>query len=172
MNVNVSDLIINQFSKNLLALRGILEKARTHADNHKFNPDLFLDTKLAPDMFNFTRQVQITTDIAKGAAARLGGKTAPIFEDKEKSLEDLISRVNMTLNFLENFKPEDFAEFREKKISFPWKPGASLEGIDFLTSHAIPNFYFHMSMTYALLRSFGVNIGKGDFLGAQNWKNA
>ncbi|MBL7664407.1 MAG: DUF1993 domain-containing protein [Bacteriovoracaceae bacterium] len=172
MNITVNEIISEQFTMNLLALKNIMEKAKAHATERKFNPDLFLDMKLAPDMFTFARQVQIATDNAKGAAARLSGKTAPVFEDKEKTMDELIERVGKTLNFLEGFSEKDFADAENKKITFPWYPGKFIGGRDYLISHAIPNVYFHLTTAYALLRMGGVKIGKVDFLGNQNWQQA
>jgi hypothetical protein len=170
MQIAVQTLISNQFSTNLRALKGILKKAETHAKERNFDPNLFLELRVAPDMFPFVRQIQMTTDTAKGAVARLTGKTAPVFADNEKSWEELYTRIDNTINFITSCKPEDFQGYETRSISFPWRPGLALNGHDYLTSHAIPNFYFHATTAYALLRSAGVALGKNDFLGEQNWK--
>lgn len=167
----VSDFVVNQFSNNLQALRGILLKAQQHAGERKFDENLFLQLRLAPDMFPFVKQIQIACDVSKGAVARLSGKTAPAFADDEKTLVELIARIDKTLGFIREFKSEDFKDYAAKKISFPWYPGKELSGDDYLVSYAIPNFYFHITTAYAMLRQGGVNLGKGDFLGQINWKN-
>ena len=169
MQHDVSDIVSTQFTRTLEALRTILTKAQDHAKERKFDENLYLDMKLAPDMLNFTRQIQIACDTAKFACARLSGKTGPVFDDKEKTMAELIARVSNTLEYVNGFKKEDFANYKTVSVSFPWKPGVSMNGADYLASHAIPNLYFHTSMAYALLRQSGVLIGKGDFLGKQNW---
>jgi hypothetical protein len=169
MQHSVYDLISNQFSRSLVAMKGVLNKASEHAKARKFDENHFLTLKLAPDMFDFKRQVQIATDNAKGAVARLTGKTAPVFDDTEKTLQELVQRIDKTIEFLSSAKPEDFKDYASKKASFPWRPGVYLTGEDYLVSHAIPNFYFHSATAYNLLRAAGVEIGKGNFLGEQKW---
>lgn len=168
----VKDIVVDQFSHSLKNLKAILLKARTFAEERKFDENNYLGLRLAPDMFPLVKQVQITTDIAKGAAARLAGKTAPVYEDKENTLAELLTRLDRTIEFLQTLGHEDFKNYPSTKISFPWKSGVFLAGQDFYTSHALPNFYFHMTTTYALLRHAGVVIGKGDFLGEQPWQKA
>jgi hypothetical protein len=166
----IFDTIVNGFMRNLHGVKTILNKAQEHAKHHKFDVNTFLDMKLAPDMFNFTRQIQMASDNAKGAAARLSGSEAPKFEDNEKSWEELIARVDKTINYLAQFKSDDFKNYADQKISFPWYPGMHLTGHDYLTSFALPNFYFHVTTAYSILRGNGVQIGKGNFLGEINWK--
>lgn len=170
-NQLVFDLVVVQFSKNLFALKNILEKGKAHAQNAGYDANKLLEIKLAPDMFNFCRQVQMTTDNAKGAAARLAGKVSPIFIDEEKTMDELIARVEKTINHLESYKAEDFCDYENKIISFPWYPGKFLDGKSYLQSFALPNFYFHLTTTYDLLRSAGVQLGKKDFLGNVNWQD-
>lgn len=170
MNHSVHDLVSTQFSRTLKALRNCLKKAQTHAVDRKFDENLFLQTRIAPDMFPLARQVQIACDTAKGTIARLSGKTAPSFADDEKTLTELMARIDKTLEYVQSAKPEDFADYKTQKISFPWNPGPHLNGEDYLVSFALPNFFFHSSMVYALLRAGGVAIGKNDFLNELNWK--
>lgn len=169
MKHNVHDLVSVQFSRSLKALKGLLLKAREAAKERKFDENLYLQMRMAPDMFPFVKQVQIATDTAKGAGARLTGKTAPVFEDKEATLEELLQRIDKTVEFLGTLSKEDFEGYEKKSISFPWYPGVHMNGDDFLSSHALPNFYFHMTTVYLMLRSNGLVIGKRDFLGEQNW---
>ena len=169
MNHSIHDIFVNQFSRNLRSLRTLLNKAQEHAKARNFDPNLFLQTRLAPDMFPLVRQVQMITDNAKGAAARLSGKTLPVYKDEEKSIEELIARVDKTIDYLASFNEADFKEYKNQQISFPWNPGNYLKGADYLTAFAIPNFYFHLTTAYNLLRANGVDIGKKDFLGEVNW---
>jgi hypothetical protein len=168
----VYETVVHQFSQNLSALKNILQKTKAHADYMKFDANKFLDMKFAPDMFAFCKQIQMTTDNAKGAAARLAGKEIPVFVDDEKTMDDLIARVQKTINFLEGFKDTDFSDYENKKVTFPWNPGKFLDGKTYFYSFAIPNFYFHLTTSYDLLRQAGVPIGKNDYLGNIVWKNA
>ncbi len=167
----VFDIISTQFLSSLRSLKDCLLKAKTHAEVNKFSPDKYLDMKLAPDMFNFTKQVQMVSDNAKGAVSRLSGKEAPRFEDNEKTFEELLARLEKTINYISDFKSDDFKNYQNQKVSFPWYPGKFLQGHDYLVTFALPNFYFHMTTTYSLLRNAGVQVGKGDFLGNLNWQN-
>jgi len=171
MNQLVFDIVSQQFTQTLKSLKGCLLKAKLHAETQKFNPDLYLDTKLAPDMFPLSKQIQMVSDNAKGAVARLSLKDAPKFEDQEKSFDDLIVRLDKTIEYVSSFSAKDFHSFQDAKVTFPWYPGKYLEGHDYLVTFALPNFYFHVTTVYALLRHAGVPVGKGDFLGTLNWKN-
>lgn len=170
MQHSVHELTAIQFTRGLKGLKEILKKAQSYASDRKFDENNFLQLRLAPDMFPLVRQVQITTDTAKGAVARLSGKTPPSFPDEEKTMAELIARVDRTIGYLREFSEKDFGDYTQQKISFPWKPAEHLMGADFLSSHAIPNFYFHLATTYALFRLHGLPIGKSDYLGEQNWK--
>ncbi len=166
---SVYDILVVQYSRSLKALRGLLTKAREFASERQFDENNFLLLRAAPDMFPFSKQIQIATDSAKLGAARLSGKDAPVFEDNETTLEQLIARVDKTLEFLNGLKPGDFDAYATKKVTFHWKKGVHMEGKDYFESHSLPNFYFHMTTAYLLLRSHGVKLGKADFLGEQNW---
>lgn len=169
MQLDVWDITSHQFTRSLDGLRAVLLKAQEHAKQRNFDENLFLDMKMAPDMFTLAKQVQMTCDTAKFACSRLSGKTAPVFADDEKTLAQLIARVSNTMEYVQGFKREDFANWKTQTITFPWNPGKSLTGAEYLTGFAVPNFYFHDSMTYALLRQVGVNVGKGDYLSKLNW---
>ncbi len=169
MQHSIHDLISVQFTRNLVALKGILNKASEHASDRKFDENNYLTLKISPDMFDFKKQIQITTDGAKGAVARLTGKTAPVFDDTETTFKQLVERVDKTIEFVSSAKPEDFKDYASRTMKFPFRPGVYLKGEDYLVSHAIPNFYFHMTVAYCLLRGAGVAIGKGNFLGEQKW---
>lgn len=169
MNHGLHDLISVQFIRSLRGLKGMLGKATEFAEQRKFDPNSFLQLRLAPDMFPFVRQIQIATDGAKGAASRLTGKPAPSFPDEEKTIPELMARIDKTIEYLNGFKPEDFRDYEGRTMAFPWNPGAYLKGADYLSSHALPNFYFHVATAYNILRLHGVQLGKGDYLGEQNW---
>ncbi len=171
MEISLNKLVDEQFIRTLQSLNDILTKAETHAKDRGFDPNSYLSLRFAPDMFPFVKQVQIVTDIAKGAVARLTNKAAPKFEDNETTLAELKTRIGKTIEFLAATKPEEYKGYEAITATFPWLPGKGLEGKEFLVSHALPNFYFHATTTYALLRMSGVNLGKADFLGKQNWKN-
>ncbi len=171
MEISLKKLVDEQFIRTLESINEILGKAEVHAKERNFDPNSFLALRFAPDMFPFVKQVQIVTDIAKGSVARLANKKAPIFEDKETTIVELKNRIGKTIEFLAATKPEEYKGYEDVMATFPWLPGKALEGQDFLVSHALPNFYFHATTTYSLLRMSGVNLGKADFLGKQNWKN-
>ncbi len=171
MEISLNKIIDEQFIRTLEAMNTILAKAETHAKDRGFNPDSYLALRFAPDMLPFTKQVQIATDIAKGTVARLTNKKAPVFEDNETTFAELKLRIGKTIEFLASNKAEEYKGYESIVATFPWFPGKGLEGQDFLVSHALPNFYFHATTTYALLRMSGVKLGKADFLGKQNWKN-
>lgn len=171
MNHSVNDLVVNQYTRSLNALKGILKKGQAFAKERNFDENLLLQLRLAPDMFPLVKQVQITSDIAKASAAKLANKAMPSFADDEKTLAEVFTRIDKTIDFLKEFKSEQFKDYSQQKMSFPWHPGKHLMGEDYLASHSLPNMYFHITTVYALLRTHGVPLGKADFLGEQNWKN-
>lgn len=170
MNTLVYDFLIPQMTRSLRSLKLLLVKAQKQAQDRGFDENAFLSVRLAPDMFPFVRQVQIAADIAKASAAKLSGKTAPVFPDEEKTVAELILRVEKTIDYLSSFSAGDFKDYATQQITFPWKPGVYMTGDDYFISHAIPNFYFHMTTAYDLLRTNGVQLGKADYLGEQNYK--
>jgi hypothetical protein len=166
MSLSLYDASIPTFLHSLRALKAILEKAVAHAEARKFDPNVFLSMRLYPDMLPFARQIQIASDSAKGAAARLSGTEPPKFEDNETTMADLIARVSKTIDYLEGFKPEQFEGDDNRTISIK-TPRVSLNftAVNFVRHWALANFFFHMTTAYALLRHGGVEIGKQDFLG-------
>lgn len=157
---------IGQFKKTLGQLDTWLEKAAAFAKEKSFSPDLYLGFRLAPDQLAFARQVQIACDTAKLSAARLTGKEAPKHADDEKTLEDLSARVRSTLAFLDTLTAKDFEGAATRVISQPRWEGKTMTGHGYFLQHAVPNFFFHASHTYAILRHNGVGLGKADYLGA------
>lgn len=161
----IYELTVPQFIKSLKNLSNILDKTAAHADTKKFDSEILLNSRLAPDMFPFTKQVQITCDTAKLCASRLTGKSAPVQEDNEKTLSELKNRIQSVITYLEAFRPEDFKNAATASVTQPRWEGKSLTGENYVIHHAVPNFYFHLSMAYAILRSNGVDVGKKDYLG-------
>lgn len=159
------ELSIPTFLLSLQALRGILEKAVAHAQTQGFDGSILANSRLFPDMLPLTRQVQIASDAAKGAAARLAGVDAPKFEDNETTLPELIVRVDKTIEYLESFRPEQLEGAATRTITVPTpRVSFTFTGLDYLRHWAIPNFYFHVTTAYDLLRHNGVVLGKADFL--------
>lgn len=154
------------FRQILGSLSGLLQKAEAHAAANGMEVSELLEAKLIPDMFSFTRQIQIACDHAKGCAGRLAGVDIPKFEDTEKTVAELQERIRKTLEFVNSVKPEQFAgaEDRDIKLVFPWAT-YDFTGGRYLTCWALPNFFFHATTAYDLLRHKGVAIGKADFLG-------
>jgi uncharacterized protein len=170
MNISVFEITVPQFILSLNALKKILTKAQALADTKKMETATLLQLRLAPDQFPLGRQVQIACDVAKFCAARLSGQQAPNFEDNEVTLDDYRARIDKTIEYLRTFKPEQFAGYEKRKVSFPWYPGHYLDGHNYLVQHALPNFFFHVTTTYSILRNAGADLGKADYLGQQNWK--
>lgn len=166
-------LAIRQFTKTLKGLETILDKAAKHAQAKNFSADNFVDLRLAPDMLPFASQIRIACDSAKSSAAMLAGKEPPKHEDNEKTFEELRARVAKVLAYLETFTAADFAKTTEKTvIPVPVPKGKAMYAEEYLFGRQIPNFYFHVTTAYALLRKGGVDIGKMDYLGAINMIDA
>jgi len=166
MSVSMYEVSIPIFTLSLNNLAAILDKAGAHAEAKKVDPKVLPSTRLIADMLPLSAQIQIACDTAKGAAARLAGVEAPKHEDTEATIADLRARVDKTLAFIKSIKPEQFAnaETREIVLQFP-QTTMKFTGLNYLTNFALPNFFFHMTMAYALLRKNGVELGKRDFLG-------
>jgi hypothetical protein len=162
--------IIGQMKKQLGQLDKWLETAAAHAKEKKFDPNVFVGLRLAPDQFPFARQVQAACDSAKLAASRLGGKEAPVQPDTEQTLDELRARVRSVVTYLESFTAKDFESAATRSITQPRWEGKTMTGADYFLEHALPNFYFHLTTAYALLRHNGVNVGKRDYLGALTQK--
>jgi uncharacterized protein len=154
------------FRQTLSALAGILDKAAAYAAARKIEPQVLLGARLYPDMFPFARQVQLTTDFAKGASARLAGVEIPKYEDTEASFDELKARIAKTLEFIKGLKPAqiDGSEEREIVLTIAGQP-MNFKGQGYLTGFALPNFYFHATTAYDILRHCGLEIGKRDFVG-------
>lgn len=150
----------------LKGLAAILKKAEAHCAAKKIEPEALLQARLFPDMFQFTRQVQLVTDFAKGAGARLAGIAVPSFADEEKTFEELQARIARTVNFLGTLKKEQLDGAAARTVTI--KVGGqdtNFAGADYFANYALPNFYFHLATAYNLLRHNGVELGKKDYMG-------
>lgn len=166
MAVSMYDFSIPNLVRGLTNLSLVLDKGLAHAEAKKFDVAVLLQARLAPDMLPLGRQIQITCDTAKGAAARLGNVENPKHEDTEVTFADYQARVRKTLQFVQSVTPEMMkgAEDREIVLKFPTNT-MNFKGLSYLTDFVLPNFYFHISIAYALLRNNGVELAKRDYLG-------
>lgn len=167
MSSNLHDASVGVFTQYLNSLSVILTKAAANAEARKIDPSVFVNARIAPDMFPLARQVQIATDHAKGASARLAGVEPPPFADTETTFPELQQRIAKTLDFIKGLKPAQFDGADARDVTIPiggqkmtWK------GSIYLNHFALPNFFFHCTATYAILRHSGVDVGKRDFLGS------
>jgi hypothetical protein len=147
-----------------------LDKAQAHAEAKKFDPSVYLAARLAPDMLPFTRQIQIASDNAKGCVARLAGVEIPKYEDNEATIDELRQRIRKTIDFMKSVPAEKFEGADARDIEVPRRAGEPLrfKGEAYLKHFALPNFFFHVTTAYALLRHYGVDLGKADYLGPVN----
>jgi hypothetical protein len=143
-----------------------LEAAVAYADSRKFESSVYLGLRLAPDQFAFARQVQVACDTAKLMASRLTGKEAPTHADTEKTIEELRARVASVISYLDGFSRKDFEGAATRVVTQPRWEGKVMTGADYFMEHGLPNFFFHLTHAYALLRHSGVSLGKRDYLGA------
>jgi hypothetical protein len=157
---------IKQYAKMLRNLDAWIEKAVAHAQARKFDPEVLVQARLAPDQYAFARQVQAACDSVKFAAAYLSGKEAPSHPDTETTLAELRARIGKCLAFVEGIPAADFSGAEERKISPPWLRGGWLTGAEYLFDVSMPNTYFHLTTAYAILRHNGVDLGKMDFMGS------
>ena len=157
--------ILDQMKKQLGLIDKWLDTATGYAKEKSFDPNLFLGFRLAPDQFAFSRQIQIVCDTPKLAAARLAGKEAPAHADTEQTIDELRARVRTVIAYLDSFSEKDFEGAASRVITQPRWEGKVMSGADYFLEHSIPNFYFHLSHAYAILRHNGVPLGKRDYLG-------
>ncbi|MEQ1495924.1 MAG: DUF1993 domain-containing protein [Novosphingobium sp.] len=161
MSLSLHQASVPTFIAMLTNIKSWLDKASAQQDE-----GLLIEARLAPEMFALARQVQIASDTAKGAAARLAAVDAPAMPDTEASFADLKARCDKTITYLQSIEADAYSagETREIVITFPNGSGLRFDGKTFLTGYALPNFYFHVAMVYAILRNQGVALGKQDFL--------
>jgi hypothetical protein len=156
------------FEIGLTALSGVLDKAAAFTAAKKIDPAVLPQYRLAPDMFALSRQVQVACDMAKNGGARLAGVEPPRYEDDEKTIDELKARIAKTIAYVKSLDPAKIDAAIEREITFPLGPTnkGHMKGSDYLTHFVLPNFYFHLTAAYTVLRHCGVEIGKRDFLGA------
>jgi uncharacterized protein len=168
MTISMYAASVPVFQQMLGALGNILAKAEAHAAQKKIEPNALLHARLAPDMFTFTRQVQIACDFARGVSARLAGAEVPVYEDKEQSFEELRALVATTIGFIGGLDASSFDGSEQREIVT--RPGTPRErifsGQAYLLTYGLPQFFFHVTTAYALLRHNGIEIGKRDYMGA------
>jgi hypothetical protein len=166
MTISMYSASLPVFNSMLANLSHILDKAQAHAEARKFDPTALLQYRLAPDMLPFTRQVLIACDAAKNGVARISGVDAPKFEDTEATFPELKARVRKTLDYLATVPAERLDGTEDKDITFPIgrETTRTMKGEAYLKHWAIPNFFFHITMAYAILRHNGVELGKSDYL--------
>jgi uncharacterized protein len=157
-----------EFKKMLTNLAAWLDKGAAHAKARSFDPAVLLGARLAPDQYPLLRQVQSSCDNAKFAAARLSGKEPPKNPDTEQTLDEIQARIRTTTAYLDTFKAIDFEGAEARVIALPFLEGKVLSGSDYLVEMAAPNFFFHVTTAYAILRHNGVDLGKMNFLGSLN----
>jgi len=166
MTISLYSASVPVFQANLKNLKGVLAKAAAFAAAKKIDESVLLSARLAPDMLPMGRQVQIACDFAKGGTARLAGLDVPKWEDTEKSFADMAARIDKTIAYISDFTPAQIDGQEERDITIPvGGTPMTFKGQHYLLLVVMPNFYFHMTTAYALLRHNGVEIGKGDFLG-------
>ena len=157
---------VQQFAKMLRNLDSWIETAVTHATKKGFDPEVFVTSRLAPDQYPLVKQVQSSCDSAKFAAAYLSGQKAPAHPDTETTVAQARERIASCLRFLESVPADDYAGADDRKVAPPWLQGKWMKGSDYLTQTAIPNFYFHVTTAYAILRHNGVDLGKLAYIGS------
>jgi hypothetical protein len=167
MSLSMYQASIPVFVKQLGNLSAILKKAEEHALARKIEPEVFINARLAPDMFPLSRQVQIATDGAKGCAARLAGVEVPSYPDTEKTFAELQSRIAKTIEFVNTFNAKQIDGSEERKVTLKLRgQDTTFAGQAYLLNFVVPNLYFHITTTYAILRHNGVELGKRDFIGS------
>ncbi|MGI6852914.1 DUF1993 domain-containing protein [Mesorhizobium sp. 1B3] len=168
MTISMYQASVPVFLNMLKGLSLVLSKGEAYAAEKGTDPQALIDARLAPDMFPLARQVQIATDHAKGASSRLAGREVPKFEDTERTFAELQARIGKTTELLGTFRSEDMDGSDERTIVIPMRTGErSFTGMTYLLHFAMPNFYFHVTTAYDILRHNGVPLGKTDFFGVR-----
>ena len=165
MNISMSAASVPVLLKMLRNARAWIDKAAAYAEQKKFDPDVLVNARLAPDMLPFKAQIMIMSDHAKGCVARLAGVDNPRFEDDQKTLAELQARIDRTIAFVESVATSKIDGSEDREIVIPSRAGERrFTGHDYLTQYALPNFFFHATTAYAVLRHNGVDLGKADYL--------
>ena len=162
--MNLYDATVPVFTKLLGNVDKWLDKAAAYADSKKFDVDILASARLAPDQYAFVRQIQAACDQAKFTVAKLTGKEPPVHPDTEKTMAEIRQRIRTVVEYLGTFKREDFNGADERQCSHSWMGGKWMRGGDYLDHFALPNFHFHLTTAYDILRHNGVDVGKMDYL--------
>lgn len=166
MTISMYQVSVPRFVNILTNLSGILDKTQAHVDAMKIDQSALTTYRLFPDMFAMARQVQIACDTAKGAVARLAGVDIPAYEDTEQTLAELKVRIAKTIAFIQTIQPAQLDGTEDREIVLKrGEKSTTYKGMQFLLGHALPNFYFHVTTAYNILRHNGVPVGKRDYLG-------
>jgi len=161
--------VVSQCVQALNNLDPCLDKAEQYAVVKRFDVNVLMTSRLAPDMHSFVYQVQSACDYVKGAAAWLSGQRPPVHEDSERTIDEVRARIRKTVAFAETVHETQYAGASERTVALSWRPGKVIGGEDYLLQITVPNVFFHVSMAYAILRHNGVDVGKQDFLGPMNF---
>jgi uncharacterized protein len=161
---------VTQYARMLENLDAWLQKGAAHAQEKGFDPAILLQARLAPDQYALVQQIQSACDAAKFAAAYLSGQKAPSHPDTETTLAELRARIATCVAYLASFKAADFTGAEERRVAPPWMGGQSVRGETYIHRISVPNFYFHVTTAYAILRHNGVSLGKADFVGVTSWE--
>lgn len=166
MTVSMYQISVPVFARMLNNLVAILEKAAAHCEERKIDPAALINYRFYPDMFPFSKQIQIATDAAKNGSAYLAGVEPPKSENAEQTFADLISRVQKTIDFVNGFKPEQIDGSEEKEVNIKrGETTVTYKGQEYILNRVLPNFFFHITTAYDMLRHNGVELGKKDYLG-------
>jgi hypothetical protein len=165
MQTSLYSVTIPVFIKNLQNLSGIIDKSVLHAEGASIDAKALLDARLVADQFPFVKQVQLASDTAKAFAARLNGQDPVSMPDTESTMEELKTRIDATITLLKEVKPEDVDGKEDVQVTIKWFPGKFVTGFDYATQYVLPNFFFHITTAYAIIRHNGIEIGKADYLG-------
>lgn len=169
MKISMHTMVVDQCATMLTNLTKILDKGAAYAAAKKFDSSVLVNARLAPDMFQLSRQVQIACDMVKNGTARLAGQEAPKHEDTEQTIDELKARIAKTIDYIRSVPASAFEGSEERDIKIPLRDRSlEMKGLVYLRQWILPNFYFHATMVYALLRHNGVDLGKPDFLGPVN----
>lgn len=163
--MSLYELTIPQFKNTLAQLEKWLDAAVEYAKTKSFEPNVLLSMRLAPDQYPLVRQIQSVCDTAKFTPARLTGKEPPKHPDTEQTIDELRTRIRAVLEYLDGFKAAEFVGKETTQVNLPWMPGKHVLGTDYVSQLQLPNFYFHATVAYEILRHNGVPLGKTDFIG-------
>jgi hypothetical protein len=164
--------VIWQCAQSLKNLEICLDKAEQHAAAKKFDVNILMTSRLAPDQDDFIYQIQSACDYVKAAAAWMSGQAPPTHEDNERTIGEVRARIKKTIAFVESVGEAKYAGASQRKVTLSWAPGKVIVGVDYLLQVAVPNIYFHITTAYSILRHNGVDVGKFDYLGWMNFLDA